>query len=277
MCVGGALAASGHASAAEPQWLMRPAVFVHVIGACFWIGSLLPLGMLLLRRGHEAEDALRRFSDIIPFALFPLVVAGFVLAYVQLGTPGDAWLTPYAAVLAGKLVLVLALFLLDAWNRWRLTGGVLSGDGIVRRRMALSVRAEIVLVLLILGLVAGWRLTVPPRAIAQELAVPAQTQMMSGNLMAELNVLPGRVGETSISVSLMTMDMAPVKPLSVKIKLEQKAAAVGPIEMGAQLGTDGNWHADHVVLPISGAWSVNVEARTGMFDLAEFDGTVEIQ
>lgn len=52
---------------------------------------------------------------------------------------------------------------------------------------------------------------------------------------------------------------------------------VEPIEIDAQLGVDGNWYADHVVLPISGAWSVNVEARTGTFDLAEFDGSVEIQ
>jgi copper transport protein len=111
--------------------------------------------MLLLQRGHATEDALCRFSDIIPFALFPLAVAGLVLAYMQLGTRGPAWLTLYAAILAVKLVLVLALFLLGAWNRWQLTSGVLSGGGIVRRRVALSVRAEIALVLVILGLVAG--------------------------------------------------------------------------------------------------------------------------
>jgi hypothetical protein len=59
--------------------------------------------------------------------------------------------------------------------------------------------------------------------------------MMSGELRAELNVQPGCVGEISISVALMTMDMAPAKPLSVRTKLEQKTAGVGPIEIDAQL------------------------------------------
>lgn len=38
-----ALALSGHASSATPQWLMRPAVFVHVVTIATWIGSLPPL------------------------------------------------------------------------------------------------------------------------------------------------------------------------------------------------------------------------------------------
>ena len=36
--VGVALAASGHASAAEPQWLTRPTVFLHGAGIAFWAG-----------------------------------------------------------------------------------------------------------------------------------------------------------------------------------------------------------------------------------------------
>src|SRR6516164_5585963 len=38
-----ALSLSGHASAAAPQLLNRPAVFLHAVCVAFWIGSLLPL------------------------------------------------------------------------------------------------------------------------------------------------------------------------------------------------------------------------------------------
>ena len=41
--VGLALALSGHASNAAPQWLTRPSVFVHVVCVAFWVGALLPL------------------------------------------------------------------------------------------------------------------------------------------------------------------------------------------------------------------------------------------
>ena len=72
--VGGALTASGHASTAEPQWLMRPSVFFHVIGLVFWIGALSPLicvqiksdfgsatiAVTALLRGHSADPAYHR-------------------------------------------------------------------------------------------------------------------------------------------------------------------------------------------------------------------------
>jgi copper transport protein len=37
--VGFALALSGHASNAAPQWLTRPSVFVHVVCVTFWVGT----------------------------------------------------------------------------------------------------------------------------------------------------------------------------------------------------------------------------------------------
>ena len=46
--VGLSLAASGHASTASPQWLTRPAVFLHGIGLAWWVGALLPLIALAL-------------------------------------------------------------------------------------------------------------------------------------------------------------------------------------------------------------------------------------
>ena len=271
LVIGLSLTLSGHASAADPQWLTRPAVFVHVVAVSFWIGSLLPLALLLLKGGADAERALARFSAIIPYALLPLVIAGIALAVVQLGAIGPSWLTPYAAILGAKLVMVLLLLALAAWNRWRLTPQ--AGDTAGRRRLVLSVRAEIVLVLIVLGLVAGWRFTVPPRAIAQELAAPVLGQAMGGDLMAELSVLPGRVGETSITISLTDMQMAPINPLSVKLSLTQAAEGVGPIEADTAKGSDGAWHADHVTLPVGGAWTASIDARTGTFDITTLTGS----
>ncbi|PDQ20472.1 copper resistance protein CopC, partial [Mesorhizobium sanjuanii] len=54
VCVGAALAASGHASAAEPKWLTRPMVFLHGVGIAFWAGALAPLGLAVWRQPAEA-------------------------------------------------------------------------------------------------------------------------------------------------------------------------------------------------------------------------------
>jgi copper transport protein len=73
--LGGALATSGRASAAAPQWLTRPAVFLHGVAIAYWAGALLPLGFALASSHQEAGSALRLFSRSIPFALLPLVLA----------------------------------------------------------------------------------------------------------------------------------------------------------------------------------------------------------
>src|SRR5690606_38132479 len=89
-CVGLALAASGHASAAQPQWLMRSAVFLHAVALCFWLGALIPLFVALLpsSRTTDAVQALQGFSRLIPVPLVLVLVTGIVLASMQLGAPG---------------------------------------------------------------------------------------------------------------------------------------------------------------------------------------------
>ncbi|WP_204314651.1 CopD family protein, partial [Stenotrophomonas maltophilia] len=70
------------------------------------------------------------------------------------------------------LVLVAALIGLAALNRYRLTPA-LARAPTEGRALARSVGAEILLVLAILGLVAGWRFTPPPRALAAAAHAPA--------------------------------------------------------------------------------------------------------
>ena len=55
LVAGFALALSGHASNAAPQWLTRPSVFVHVVCVAFWVGALLPLH----RGGEEPGEGAR--------------------------------------------------------------------------------------------------------------------------------------------------------------------------------------------------------------------------
>ena len=115
--VGLALAASGHASAAEPQWLMRPSVFVHAVGIAFWAGALVPLRTLLASPSPDATAALKRFSRAIPFALAPLVFVGVVLAVVQVGRLDGLWTTNYGRLLLIKLAILAVLFALAAVDR----------------------------------------------------------------------------------------------------------------------------------------------------------------
>ena len=130
--LGLALAASGHAATASPQWLMRPAVFLHAVAIAFWLGALPPLAFTLRAGGVEAARSFTRFSKRIPYAIAPLVIAGMTLAVTQIGEPSALVSTAYGRVRLAKLALLVLLFGLAAWNRWGPDGA----RGSPRRRAA---------------------------------------------------------------------------------------------------------------------------------------------
>ncbi|TIV63927.1 MAG: copper resistance protein CopC, partial [Mesorhizobium sp.] len=117
LCVGAALAASGHASAAEPQWLTRPLVFLHGAAIAFWAGALAPLGLALRREPAEAKVFLRRFSRAILPVVIMLAASGIVLAIIQVQEPAALINTSYGRLLLLKLALLLFVFTLAAVNR----------------------------------------------------------------------------------------------------------------------------------------------------------------
>ena len=122
-----AVAASGHASAAEPQWLMRGAVFAHAVCVAVWTGALIPLTLALSRGGEAGAQMLKRFSRSILPVVALLLVSGIVLAMVQMRKVEALWTTEYGVVLSIKLGLLVALFAAAAVNRAFLTGPTLDG------------------------------------------------------------------------------------------------------------------------------------------------------
>lgn len=270
---GAALAASGHASAASPQWLMRPAVFVHIVGVTIWAGALLPLTALLRHGDPAAASALRRFSAAIPFVVLALVAAGIALAVVQVETPAALLSTNYGLVLAAKLGVVLAIFLLAAVNRWRFTGASLSGERAAARRLARLVVIETMLFVLVLGLVALWRFTPPPRALSQSVA---SVHIHTDKLMAELSVTPDRAGPVRLTVMLMTGDFQPLVPKEVEVILSLPEGGIEEIRRAAELGSDGQWHVRGLVVPVPGRWTAQIDVLVTDFESVQIKDTIAI-
>lgn len=273
--LGVSYAASGHAGAANPRWLTRPVVVLHLLALTFWIGALIPLALA------GTSEALRRFSAAIPLAVAVLLVSGGVLVAVQLGRDPAQWLTPYGYILAAKLALLAALFGLAAFNRWRLTGPALAGDTRAMARMRRSIGAELVLALAILGLVAGWRFTPPPRALAQAVAgaPPAYLHLHSAEAMANLIVTPGAVGPVTVMIEVTDGDMEPVQPLAVTLALALPDRGIERLTRQAEPVADqpGIWTVADLVLPQPGRWSVELGLRLTRFKLVRLDGDLEIR
>ncbi|WP_088342973.1 MULTISPECIES: copper resistance CopC/CopD family protein [Rhodomicrobium] len=277
IAVGLALAASGHASAAPPQWLTRPAVFLHGIAIAFWAGSLIPLATLLATNGPDSIAALRRFSASIPFAILPLLAAGILLAFVQVQSPDALWTTAYGQILLIKLALLLALLAFAAANRYRFTHRTLGGDVGAFHILRRSILIETALMLAIFGVAAAWRFTPPPRALAEAAAKPAAIHIHTAKAMADFTLTPGRAGTTTASIFLMTGDFGPLAARELTLVLANPTAGIEPIRRPATRPGDGTWAVDGLTIPQAGRWQVELEILVTDFELLKLDGEIDIR
>ena len=277
IAVGVALAASGHASAAAPQWLTRPMVFVHAVGIAFWAGALTPLAVALKRQTAGADMLLRRFSVAIMPVVAALVVAGIVLAVIQVETVSALVDTDYGRLLLAKLALVVGLFALAATNRWALTRPAEAGQSAARHRLVRSIAVETLIVLAIFGIVAGWRFTPPPRALAITAAEPVSTHMMTLQAMADLTVTPGTAGPVSVSIMLMTGDFGPLDAKEVTLVLSRPEAGIESLKRAATKPGDGTWLVDGLVIPFPGRWTVRLDILVSDFEMVKLEGPIDIR
>ena len=144
----------GHASAAGFAAGLMAAVHVAIAG--WWIASLLAMERVCRAGdGSAPVDIVLRFSKIAVGAIVVLIVAGIVLIATLVALP--IALTPYLATLGVKLAIALLVFALAAYNKFRLTQGVLQGD--VKAVRSLRVAIDIELVLLVGVLIATTLMT----------------------------------------------------------------------------------------------------------------------
>jgi copper transport protein len=275
VAAGLALALSGHASSASPRWLMRPVVFLHVISVAFWFGALVPIAVAMLR-GTSPEGILARFSSMIPWAMMALIATGVLLAVVQVANVEALLRTAYGRILCAKLCLVGMLLSLAAWNRFRLTPAIVDGATQLRRTLARSIASEVALALIVLGLVAAWRFTPPPRALALT-ANPIHVHMHGARAMADIIFNPGRIGLTQVTVSLMSGNFNALKAKEVQLTLESKSAGIEAISRQATEDADGTWRVRKLPIPVGGRWTIKLDILISDFEKVSLGGDVEFR
>lgn len=270
-----ALALSGHASAASPQWLTRSAVFLHVIGVAYWVGALVPLALAVRQAPMQALPVVRRFSNAALVAVAVLTVAGLALAAVQVQTPANLTGTAYGWVLIVKTGLVIGLLGLAAVNRLWLTPRLTVPDGSGGRRLIQSVTAEIVLATAILAAVGLWRFTPPPRSLVPAVA-SASVHLHTPNLMAQVTLSPGRAGANRARIVIASGRAEPVEPKEVTLILAKPDAGIEALERQAQREGRKGWKADNLVLPLAGSWQVRVDILVTDFEKTSLEGSITI-
>ena len=268
--IGLATSLSGHASSAEPQWITRPAVFAHTASVSWWIGTLFPLALILGTERSRLAPPLIAFSRFIPIPIAALIGSGLVLGVVQLGPLGPAWLTPYGYILFLKLVLLSVLFGIASWNRWALTAPAVSGDIRAASHMRRMIAFELALVIAVLGLVAGWRFTAPPRALtaAIEHSVPTEVVFADKGVEARLSI-------TGDVVDIELTTPTGESPKGLILLLARPDLGIEPIRLPATLVDEG-WRIEHLPDLPAGEWQATLDVRVTDFQLVRLRGAVQL-
>jgi copper transport protein len=284
--VGLALSLSGHASTAQPQLVSRPALFLHAVCVAFWIGALLPLALGVRDAGKRAAPSgvgeVRRFSNAIVPVVVLLVLTGLWLAFVQLDRIDALWTTSYGQVLACKLAAVITLFALAAANRYWLVPKFESSGGAAARRFAISIAFELIIALMILGLVAIWRFTPPPRALAAD--APISVHIHGEKAMAQIEIERAKPQSPQASVLVLDGAFQPLAAKEVTLVLANPAAGIEPIRMNATRadssgGAEANtssWRIGDLRIPVAGRWNLRVEILISDFEKRIIEDTVTL-
>jgi copper transport protein len=287
--VGLSLAITGHAATAAPQWLTRPSLFLHGIAVAYWVGALAPLATMARRRAGTLTYVLNRFSAVAVPVVGMLVLTGLGLAVIQLGRFGALIETGYGILLSIKLVLVALLLALAALNRFYLTPIVAAGDDNIKdddikaqniKTLQGSIALECLLVVGILAVVAGWRFTPPPRALAavrtSAVETPLAIHIHTDDAMFQVLVSPGKVGSDSFVLQLMNGDASPLAAKEATLVLSLPERGIEPLERAATLGADGYWHVGNVPLPYPGRWHIRIEALVTDFKKVTLEDELDI-
>lgn len=151
-----------HAAAMSDRPLLICEV-AHVLAAAVWLGSLLPLALLVRVASPDAAIlACRRYSRVGAVCVLALALTAFWQGWVLIGSPKALIATAYGWAALIKLTLFLALIGFALRNRFRLTPALSAiSPQTDRRDLRRSIMGEASIGLLIV-LVASMLASLPP-------------------------------------------------------------------------------------------------------------------
>jgi len=104
---------------AESTFAYQAMITGHVALGAFWIGSLLPLFLILGNQERfRAGPYLRRFSAIASFGVLVIFATGIIMALQLLNNVSELWTSDYGLRFGGKVALIFGLLFIAMINRF---------------------------------------------------------------------------------------------------------------------------------------------------------------
>jgi copper transport protein len=262
-------AAAGHASVSGATSVV--ADVAHVAAAAVWAGGLAFLVAALVWAGADrwplAGRAVPRFSRLAVGAVVVLLAAGTLNGYLQVRALRGLWETNYGLLLLGKVVLVLPLLALGAYNNRyavpRLRAQIASRPE--QRRFLRTAGAELGLMVAIVALTAVL-VTQPPAKAEVAPSGPYATTASIGAKELNLVVDPAKAGANEIHLYLTGPDGRPTGVDEARVAASLPSRRLGPIRMHAHRAGPGHYLVPDADLTLAGTWTLRIDLRVGEFE-----------
>jgi putative copper resistance protein D len=138
----------GHVSVLST--IAQLAIAVHVLAFGYWIGILFPLYMLAgVPDTNFVQLTLKRFGRHAILLLLLLGAAGGLLIWQLLDSWTELFDTAYGQSIVVKLLLVLFIMAISAFNKWRLVPKLNSEHGVQEFRRSVTIEGVVALAILL--------------------------------------------------------------------------------------------------------------------------------
>jgi copper transport protein len=274
-------ALGGHATTQHPVALLAPLDVVHVVAMSAWVGGLVALVVAVPAATRAVADPaartpvlaapLTRFSAVALASVALLIASGVAQSIVHLRSFGDLLHTAFGRAVLIKIIVLLVLVVLGALNRRRsvprIRAAAATGaaPGAAGRVLRATLRAEVALLVVVLGVTAALVSYAPPAALS---AGPYSHTERTGPLELQLTVDPARAGGNAVHLYVFdAKDGAPfagTKELTLDAQLPAKG--IGPLHATVHRAGPGHYVTDALTLTPGGTWRLTVTDRVSDFD-----------
>jgi putative copper export protein len=282
-------------------------IIAHIAMAAFWVGSLLPLFLILGdRERFYASAYLRAFSAIAGIGLLVIFATGAIMAMRLLNDFSELWTSDYGLRFGGKIAFILGLLLVATINRFfwtprfELNTGKLAahvarlGDRDFTRdtlRLAWDaqrpvrglrnmISIDLVLAVGVVALTASLTLDQPPGAMGQMAdrggADRPELEMTGDDYRLTMPMpMPSRRTGRGFKVDIQDNGGAMIKPREATLSAQPLAVDLVPLKWRASADSTGTLSFADVRLPFAGQWQFAVDVLIDDFTTVRFERAIE--
>jgi len=261
-------------SHAAAQTVGRPLAlavdWLHLVSASIWVGGLLVVvASLVLLQGLPAMQrrviyatVIPRFSTLAIGSVIILFVTGFYASWLEVGNLGALEQTSYGQALIVKLLLLIPLLALGAWNL------LVLGPRMLLRQQApkhfgRTVVTEAVLAASVLLVVAVLTSLPTARETISATADHPVYQFNQNGIRAVLQITPAVAGLNKYTVDASRFNGTLPANTSVLLDVAKNSQsnAIREIPLRALPGSSSRWEAQTRDLSVVGGWQVQLIIR----------------